>query len=329
MKKILIKAYDRRTFLKHSAMLAATAIVSQTILPAAKAKPNGGNGQGVTHPFFANGKHPDVIAHRGGDFQWPGETMYAFKRAIRIGVDVLEMDVYSTSDGHLVLMHNDKVNATTDGKGYVNRFSLEEIRRLNAGFHWKRDGGKNPFYGRKLDEVPVEIRDDLRVAKLEEVFEAVKAFPRLRLNIEMKKADISPAKKLFQMIQHYNMADKVLVASFHSKFMNEFRELNRQCPEPCARVATSASVSVRDLKKIINLKRAAAKDSTAPQALQLPYRAIKQETVNVLHENNLYVHAWTVNDPDRMQEMIAIGVDGIITDYPGPLLALLDRLKPV
>lgn len=324
-----MRPYDRRTFLKHSVTLTTTAVAGRIIFGSATASPNEASQQVLTHRFFSKARRPDVIAHRGGDFQWPGETMYAFKRALNMGVDVLEMDVYSTSDGHLVLMHNDKVNDTTDGDGYVNRLRLEDIRKLNAGFHWKRDGGKNLFYGRRLDEVPPEIRDDLRVAKLEEVFEAVKAFPEMRLNIEMKKADISPAKKLFDMIRHYNMADRVLVASFHKKFMDEFHDQYKQCLQPCPKVATSASISIGDLKKITDMKKAATGEWAGPHALQLPYLSLRPWVVDLIHEHKLYVHAWTVNDLDKMQELTAMGVDGIITDYPGPLLALLGRTKPV
>jgi glycerophosphoryl diester phosphodiesterase len=309
-------------------MLAATTVAARLVPPyAVAAGSTHARQQNLPPPFFVKEKHPDVIAHRGGDGQWPGETMYAFKRALKLGVDVLEMDVYCTNDGHIVLMHNDKVNGTTDGHGPVNSYKLEDIRKLNAGYHWKNDGGKNEFYKRKLADVPPEIRDDLRVAMLEEVFEAVKEFPDIRLNIEMKKADISPVSKLLEVIQHYKMEDRVLVASFKNEFMDEFREMNKQC-KPCPTIATSASVSLDDLKKIIKMKKEATGDWPGPHALQIPYLVIDKGVVDLIHEHHLYVHAWTVNKPTKMQELAAMGVDGIITDYPGPLLSVLGRIKP-
>jgi anaerobic selenocysteine-containing dehydrogenase len=101
-----MRTYSRRTFLKHSARLTGAATAGH-LLPspaaglAASCTPCGGaqEGAGVRcgaeHPFFARaGNRPEVIAHRGGDGQWPGETMFAFKRAMALKVDVLEMDVY-------------------------------------------------------------------------------------------------------------------------------------------------------------------------------------------------------------------------------------------
>jgi glycerophosphoryl diester phosphodiesterase len=90
-----------------------------------------------TQPFFSLAKnHPEVIAHRGGNGQWPGETMAAYKGAMDLGVDVMEMDIYLTKDPHLVLMHDKNVETTTEGTGVVNEFTLGDIQRLNAAYDW-------------------------------------------------------------------------------------------------------------------------------------------------------------------------------------------------
>src|SRR3954467_5906305 len=128
---------------------------------------------GSDRPFFKLGKNsPEVIAHRGGGGEWPGETLYAFEKAVRLGVDILEMDVHGTIDGTLVLMHNDTVDETTDGTGRIRDLTLAEIKGLNAGYHW-----------------PPEIRQlNIRVPTLQEVFEA---FPGQRMNIEIKQKEPS------------------------------------------------------------------------------------------------------------------------------------------
>jgi glycerophosphoryl diester phosphodiesterase len=208
--------YSRRTFLKRSAMLTATAAAGRLFLPSVAGSPHSVNQQSSVPPFFAQAKSLDVIAHRGGDDERPGETMYAYKHAAEIGVDVLEMDVYRTIDNRLVLMHNMTVNETTNGKGLVSVMKLDKLKRLNAGFNWNKGDDSSKFYQKEIDDVPPEIRDDLRVATLDEVF---KAYPQMRMNIEMKPSALSPVKELCRMIRESKMEDKVLVASFSHLYL--------------------------------------------------------------------------------------------------------------
>jgi len=301
--------YDRRSFLKHSALLTAAAALAPPA-DASQAEPP----RGAAHPFFTRARHrPEVIAHRGGAGQWPGETLYAYERAAKLGVDVLELDIHSTRDGVLVLMHNASVDETTDGRGAVHRHSLAELKRLDAGYRWTADGGKTfPYRGKGIT-----------AATLEEVF---RAFPRMRMNIEIKQSEPPLVDALCDMIGRHGMEERVLVASFSQEVIERFRAR-------CGRVATSAST--REL-----LEFRAGSDSIVgrrlrPDALQVKdrvsvVRVLTERVVRRAHSPrvNLPVHAWTVNDIDDMRRMINLGVDGIITDYPGPLLALLERVGP-
>src|SRR4051812_2341198 len=116
------------------------------------------------YAFFAQATDVDVIAHRGGDGQWPGETTFAFTRAIASRADVIEMDVWGTAGDSpvLVLMHSSDINKMTEGTGDVRSLHFKnDIAHLNAAYQWSPDGGETfPF--RKTDPV-------LRVAKLEDV----------------------------------------------------------------------------------------------------------------------------------------------------------------
>lgn len=99
------------------------------------------------HPFFRD-KRVLVLAHRGGGGLWPESTLYAFEHAVELGVDVLEMDVQSTKDGELVVIHDDTVDRTTNGKGRVQDLTLTEIKALDAGYTWTTDNGQSyPFRG--------------------------------------------------------------------------------------------------------------------------------------------------------------------------------------
>jgi glycerophosphoryl diester phosphodiesterase len=342
-----MRNYSRRTFIKHSAMLTGAAAAGHLLpspaagLAAAGARPRGAQEgaavrRGAEHPFFARTRNrPEVIAHRGGDGQWPGETMFAFKRAMALKVDVLEMDVYLTRDKQLVLMHDDDVTTTTD---YVPRrgerarkrlrdFELAELQRLNAGHKWSPPGTKKHDYADSRDK-------DLRVASLEEVF---KEFRGMRMNIEMKKAgrDNNPAKQLADLICQSEMKENVLVASAEDDYIGDFRTL---CPD----VATSASLI--EMGRFNISARVRGSYRPAADAIQIldelwVLPVITRQFVEWSHCDGLDprraarcrrlpVHAWTINDIGEMRKMIALGVDGIITDYPGPLLALLDRLRP-
>src|SRR5215211_4910421 len=177
--------YSRRKFLRQSMALMATAVAVRsdpplTIVGSAITKPL----KGFHHPFFAAAKNrPEVIAHRGGAGEWPAETKFAFTEAVRIGVDVLEMDVHLTKDQHLVLMHDDTVDATTNGRGPIRKFTLSQLKKLDAGYRWTNDGGKTfPFRNKRIT-----------APALKEIFEA---FPRMRMNIEMKWSGLSPVKAL-------------------------------------------------------------------------------------------------------------------------------------
>lgn len=266
------------------------------------------------HPFFRRAtSRPEVIAHRGGAGQWPGETLYAFERAAAAGVDVLEMDVRATSDGNLVLIHNATVDETTDGVGRVGSMTLAEVKRLDAGFRWTEDGVSFPFRGKGLT-----------VPTLAEVLEA---FPRARLNIEVKQQSPSVVPRLCELIRHFGAAERVLVASFWGSVLGEFR---RACPG----VATSASTPESLKFYALNVVLKGNRYRPEAEALQVGSRikffpVITRYFLAAAHRQNLPLHAWTVNDPDEMRRMLAVGVDGIITDYPTRLLELLGRVPRV
>lgn len=263
------------------------------------------------HPYYA-GKldHPLVIAHQGGDGIWPGDTMFAFQHAVDLGVDVLEMDLHVTKDDILVLMHDETVDRTTDGTGAVESMTLAEIKQLDAGYHWTADEGATfPYRGQGIT-----------VPTLEEVF---RAFPDMRMTIEIKKTGPSVAKPFCSLIRAYQMQDRVLVASFHDERMKEFR---RVCPE----VATSGANDETTVFVVMTKAFLGGFHSPGFYSLQVPEESsgitiMTQAFVNAAHERRLAVEPWTINDPEQMKRYIEWGVDGIITDRPDIMLELLGR----
>ena len=261
--------------------------------------------------FFAQFKErPLVMAHQGGKGLRPDNTLGAFENAVAMGVDVLEMDIHTTADGVLVVMHDDTVDGTTDGSGPIQDFTLAELKELDAGYHWTPDDGQTfPYRGQGIT-VPT-------------VAEVFAAFPEMPMNIEIKQAEPSMVAPFCELIRDYNMVDRVLVASFDDETIAEFRE---ECPEVATSTATDETVIIFALSRLF----LEAAYGVPAEAAQVPeYRSglhvIAPRFIDAAHTRNLEVHAWTINDEADMERMIALGVDGIITDYPDRLLALLGR----
>jgi glycerophosphoryl diester phosphodiesterase len=259
------------------------------------------------HPFFMKSKRPLLIAHRGGAGLWPENTMYAFKKAVELGVDALEMDVHSTADGELIVIHDTTLDRTTNGKGSISSLKYAELQKLDAGYNWTNDNGRTfPFRGQGIV-----------IPRLEEVF---LAFPEMKFNIEIKPRDSSLAKPLCQLIHKHGMSNRVLIASFSDEAISSFRK-------ECGDVATSGSAT--ETLKFFTLNRLYLDAVYSPDAyaLQVPEKKGNQEVVTksfleAAHSRNLAVYAWTINDVETAKRMLALGVDGILTDYP-------DRLKPL
>jgi glycerophosphoryl diester phosphodiesterase len=263
------------------------------------------------YPFFAQfEQRPLVMAHRGGRALWPENTLYAFERAVELGVDVLEMDVHTSADGVPVVMHDDTVDRTTNGSGPIHSFTLEELKGLDAAYDWSPDDGQTfPYRGQGIT-----------VPTVEEVFAA---FPDVALNIEIKQEEPSMVAPFCQLIREHDLVDQVLVASFHEETIDEFRAT---CPDVATSTSTSETVPLFVLSRLF----LEATYGAPAEAAQVPeYRSglhvLAPRFIDAAHNRYLEVHAWTINEEDDMQRMISLGVDGIITDYPDRLLELLGR----
>ena len=263
--------------------------------------------------YYAGAARTLVIAHQGGDGLWPGDTLFAFGKAVEIGSDVLEMDAHITKDGRIVLMHDEAVDDTTEGIGLIEDLTLAELKGLDAAYDWSADDGLTfPFRGRGI-----------QVPTLDELFQN---FPQMRYVIEIKLTRNPIDKPLCELIRQHNMQDKVMVASFHDVAMKNFRAT---CPE----VATSASRA--EVRNYVLLGKALLWGFIRPayQTIQPPYDPeeslgipiMTERFVRESHAKNIRVEPWTVNDPELMQRYIEWGVDGIITDRPDLMLNIMNN----
>ena len=261
--------------------------------------------------YYRNLDHPLVIAHQGGDGVWPGDTMFAFENAVAIGVDVLEMDAHITQDGHIVLMHDESVERTTDGTGLIEKMTIDELRQLDAAYDWSNDDGRTfPYRGQGI-----------QVPTLDELFQK---FPEMRYVIEIKLTQNPIDKPLCDLIRKHSMQAKVMIASFHDEAMQNFRET---CPE----IATSASRG--EVTAFVLLGKVFLSGLVAPQyeSIQPPYDPEESMNIPIMterfireaHAKNIAVEPWTVDDPELMRQYIEWGVDGIMTDRPDLMMDVL------
>jgi glycerophosphoryl diester phosphodiesterase len=263
------------------------------------------------HPYF-NPAGFMVIAHRGGRSLGPENTLYTYRRAVDLGVDVLEIDVQLTQDNHLAVIHDKTVDRTTNGSGMVASYKLADLQKLDAGYRWSADQG-NPF--------PLRGKG-IKIPSLAEVF---KAFPQMRINIESKDPKPAAITSLCRTIQDHNMSQKVMIASFDAGTLKRFRAV-------CPGVATSAGASEAILFYSLQKMHLESAYSPVAQALQIPeaygdLQVVTKRFVEAAHARNLKVHVWTVNGVDSMKTLLGLGVDGIMTDYPQRLLEIMTNRK--
>jgi glycerophosphoryl diester phosphodiesterase len=258
------------------------------------------------HPYFS----PEgfmVIAHRGGRSLGPENTLYTYRRAVDLGVDVLEIDVQLTRDNRLAVIHDKTVDRTTNGSGAVENYDLADLQKLDAAYRWSADGGK-----------PFSLRGrGIKIPSLAEVF---KAFPQMRINIEIKDAKPAVINSLCRSIQNHNMSQKVMVASFNGRSLKKFRTI---CPAVATSAGTSEAIWFYALQKM-HLESAYTPDA---QALQVPVnygdlQVVSKRFIAAARARNLRVQVWTVNDIDSMKHLLKLGVDGIMTDFPQKLIKI-------
>lgn len=238
-----------------------------------------------------------AMAHRGGaghpDLAGLENTLEAFRHAWDLGYSYLETDVQTTADGHLLAFHDHTLERTTDGAGRVSDLTLQQVRDLRVA---RRAG--IPL----LEELLAEL-------------------PEARFNIDLKSREtVDPAvRALARSAAH----DRVCVGSFHEPTLRAFRRAVRRP------VATAVGVATVVALRFAPFPLAAARLLRDPGAvLQVPVRkrgvtVLDRRLLARAHASGRHVHVWTVDEREEMEQLIDLGVDGIITDRTDVLADVL------
>ncbi|MDT0451942.1 glycerophosphodiester phosphodiesterase [Streptomyces sp. DSM 40473] len=272
----------------------------------------------------------DVVAHRGASEDAPEHTLAAYRKAIEDGADALECDVRLTADGHLVCVHDRRVNRTSNGRGAVSTLELADLAALDFG-SWKAAAGEPEAPDRDTDPDPARVsgldadRESTSVLTLERLLELVAdSGRRVELAIETKHPTRwagQVEERLLALLERFGLdqpppgePSPVRVMSFSA------RSLQR------VRAAAPALPTVYLMQFVVPRYR----DGRLPQGVRIAGPSIRiirnnPDYVARLRRAGNAVHVWTVNEPEDVELCVRLGVDAIITNRPKAVLAQLGR----
>ena len=245
------------------------------------------------HPFLETGSRtPVTLAHRGYAASHPENTMGSFGAAIELGVLHIETDVQTTSDGEVVVFHDDRLERLTGHGGKVSEMTWNELRRL-------RVEGREP------------------IPRLED---ALSAWPGIRFNIDAKSDGV--VEPLLKLLTRNDAWDRVCVGSFSGRRLEFMR--NAAGPRLCTSMGPLEVFRLRLASLGIAVGGFRANCAQVPPRHR-GLRVVDRPFVEAAHDRNLPVHVWTVNDPDEMDRLLEMGIDGIVSDEAVLALAACAR----
>lgn len=243
-----------------------------------------------------------VIGHRGASGYAPEHTMPSYDLAMKFGVDYIEQDLQMTSDGVLIAMHDPTLDRTTNGHGEVIKHTIAEVKALDAGSWYKPE-----FAG-------------TRVPTLREIFETYGQ--NANYYIETKNPEEAPGMEeaLLALIDEFGLRDgavrrwQVLIQSFSRESLMKIRGMDPELPLIQLIEKRHYSHHIRGELDIIK---------TYAVGIGPARTSVDAELVTAVHAHGLHIHPYTVNDEAEMRRLIELRVDGMFSDYPDRLKALL------
>ncbi|HDR7622527.1 glycerophosphodiester phosphodiesterase [Bacillus mycoides] len=248
--------------------------------------------------------HIKNIAHRGASAYAPEHTIEAYKLGQQLKGDYIEIDLQMTKDGRLIAIHDETLDRTTNGTGLVRNHTLTEIKQLDAG----------SFFNEKDPDL---AKEEFKHAKVPTLAEIIETFGHnANYYIETKSPDEYPGmeEKLLEIINHYQINDKVIIQSFSEESLRKIHNLNANIP----------LVQLLSHKKAVQLTESEIeKYKTYCIGLGMNYKYIDATYVKTIQKVGLEVHPFTVDNEKDMKKLLSWGVDGMFTNYPDRLDTLM------
>ncbi|HEV8538622.1 MAG TPA: glycerophosphodiester phosphodiesterase family protein [Bacteroidota bacterium] len=254
-------------------------------------------------PVLALQHRPAIIAHRGASASAPENTLEAFRLALEEGADILELDVRQTRDSQLIVIHDETIDRTTNGKGNVKDIAYEDLRRYDAGSWF----GSGAFSG-------------ARIPRLEDVIGALDTTTQLLIEIK-DGSDVYPniEQRVVNCVEKNRLEKRSVIKSFDDEILNAVRGIHATLPLlkvfvvqfPALRITIGRGIAFGNVME------------KNVQYLQPHWLGLTKRFVEAAHDKGFKVFVWDVNTESRMRKMIEFGVDGIETDHPAALRKLL------
>lgn len=241
--------------------------------------------------FLQNG----VTAHRGNSSEYPQNTIAAFKSAISIGADWIELDIRKTKDGKMVVIHDENTKSVGDVNVVITQVTYEELKNVDVAFTFRQ--------ARKLS---YEQCPEASIPLLSEVIALIKSQHRTRVSIQPK---VSCVKEIIELIYHLKAKAWVGFNDDSLEKMKQVKQLDKAIPVFWDR---GADIDVEE-----DLRTAR---QFGFEYIGLHHSGITKTKVEKIHQAGVKAGTWTVNEPQRMQFLLKSGVDRIYTDNPKLLL---------
>ncbi|MDM5188846.1 glycerophosphodiester phosphodiesterase [Bacillus sp. DX4.1] len=256
-----------------------------------------------------------TIAHRGASAYAPEHTITAYELGQQLKGDYIEIDLQMTKDGQLIAMHDETLNRTTNGYGPIKDYTLEEIKKLDAGISFNK-------------KYPNLAKDEFKNTKVPTLEEVIQTFGlNARYYIETKSPEEYPGmeEKLLEILNHYQLTDptvvkgKVIIQSFSKESLKKIHSLNSNIPLiQLLAYQNKASVTHSELEEY----------KSYCIGLGMNYKYIDAAYVQKVREQGLVIHPFTVDKKEDMKRLIDWGVTGMFTNYPDRLQDVISNLSP-
>ena len=243
-----------------------------------------------------SGARPWVWAHRGASGHAPENTMEAFKLALEMNADGVEIDVYFSRDGEIVICHDEKIDRTSNGQGEITGYTLAELKQFDFGCK---------FYDGE--------RRGIRIPTLDELYDLVKK-TGLKVNVEVKSASPEMPAALIAKAREYGVEDLIYYSCFNHLQLARLLEL-----DPITRVAPLYSSTLLHMDEYAVRMGAWAIHPSQKAITTFPTLPAD------CHDKGVLINPWTVNSEDDLRRCIEAGADGLITNYPDRAWAILNE----
>lgn len=241
-----------------------------------------------------------IWAHRGASGYAPENTLESFALADKMSADGIELDVQLTKDNKLVVCHDEMIDRTSNAKGFIKDYTLEQLKAFNFNNH-------NKNYS------------DCKIPTLEEVFKLVKP-TKMLINIELKTGIFeyeNIEEKTIELVNQYEMQDRIIYSSFNHYSIKKILELDPNAD--CGLLHTDCIIDIADYAVRYGFK------NLHPAYYFLQHKNYYKDALS----HNLKINAWTINEKDYIKQALDFNINAIITNYPDIAIELRNERNQV